>query len=113
MEFDVSRDPDIQGDLQALQNTLLVIDGLDAAQYVRPAGGPGSASIGKHVRRIVDVYECFLNSIAEGSVDYDAMNRSPLLESSGQHARERLATLGNRLSSLTEPDDAVCVDQQR
>lgn len=47
-------------------------------------------SIGKHVRHILDLYDCLLDADVSGDLNYDDRKRNPLLETSTQFALTKI-----------------------
>lgn len=47
-------------------------------------------SIGKHVRHILDLYDCLLEAVASSVLNYDQRKRNPLLETSTQFALTKI-----------------------
>ncbi len=58
------------------------------------------ASIGGHMRHILEFYECFLDGLPAGRVDYDARRRDLLVESSQSVASARIRLMRDRLYEL-------------
>jgi hypothetical protein len=63
--------------IQQLRELLLQID---QHQFVKPVDVLSSNTIGKHVRHIVEFYECLLKGVFNGAIDYDARERNISLE---------------------------------
>ena len=65
---------------------------------------------GPHLRHCIDAYNCLLDGLSSGSVDYDARTRSTELESSRSAALESLTTLRGRMGTIEDnPDTALRV----
>lgn len=56
--------------------------------YVMPIPKLGESSIGQHVRHTLEFYQCLLDGISEGVVNYDKRERNYLLETSTNKAIE-------------------------
>jgi hypothetical protein len=78
-----------------------LLDRISDQAYVAVPSGLAPHRAGGHLRHIVEFYECFLVGLPEGSVDYDARKRDPLVESCRRAARERIRRVIGRLE--TEP----------
>lgn len=69
----------VLGCLQALEECCVLVRALGAERYRHAA--QGRSSIGAHGRHVLDHFLCFLRGWEEGTVDYDARDRNPGLES--------------------------------
>lgn len=68
--------------LEALRRTLELVEGLTDSQYTHVETRLTAASIGAHVRHVLDHYRLFLAGLPEGEVDYDARERDTDIERS-------------------------------
>ncbi len=59
-----------------------------------------NASIGGHLRHILEHYQGFLRSLDDGEIDYEKRARDPLVESSTGYARDLLEAVANELADL-------------
>lgn len=80
--------------LRALQK---LIQELSEENYRRPSALLGGASIGKHVRHILEVLQCLKEGYAQGIVNYDLRRRDASLEN---HPSDAIDLIGNLLDSL-------------
>ena len=64
----------------------------------------GAASIGTHLRHILDRFQCFFAGLPTGSIDYDARKRDPAIETKLAAARFGLASLKRRLLKMEEAE---------
>ncbi|MYI01541.1 MAG: DinB family protein, partial [Gammaproteobacteria bacterium] len=62
--------------------------------------GDGNSSIGAHVRHIVDRYQCVLNGLAVGCIDYDDRKRGTSVETDVRVAAGALAETRGRFENL-------------
>lgn len=60
-----------------------------------------SASVGTHMRHVLDRFQCLFNGLPAKTVDYDARRRDKSIETSIAAARFAAATLRRKLSDLT------------
>ncbi|GAB5499727.1 MAG: hypothetical protein PsegKO_20380 [Pseudohongiellaceae bacterium] len=81
-----------------LQQCRLLLSQLSATDYV--ACRADAASIGAHVRHILERYQSFLAGLPEGCVDYDARNRDRSLEENPRSAEFALVTILRRMGAL-------------
>lgn len=91
--------------LHFLAQGLDLLARLDDATYTQPVPAVGS-SVGGHFRHCLDLYDCFLDGLATGAVDYDARRRDPRIEVEREHARLVAMRLVERLRLLPADEDA-------
>lgn len=85
--------------LYFLGQGLALLDRIDDAVYTaRPEGA--ESPVGGHFRHCLDFYQCFLDGLATGEVDYDARCRDPEVERSREAAIKRFASVMERLEAL-------------
>jgi hypothetical protein len=75
---------------------------LDQSQYTRPVDLLSSNTIGKHVRHIVEFYECLLKGVFNGVIDYDARERNLSLETDIDFTKNTLDKLIGILNDTKE-----------
>jgi len=84
--------------VDALRRTLALVERLTDEQYDHVERRLSSASIGAHVRHVLDHYRLFLDGLPGGEVDYDARERDTDVEHSAAaaaaEARRLIAALG-------------------
>ena len=66
----------------------------------RSDGRPRSASIGAHLRHVIDCFRCFLHGLETDRIDYDARQRQPEIETDRATAEATLAEIANALEGL-------------
>ncbi|MDP3069451.1 MAG: DinB family protein [Opitutaceae bacterium] len=59
-----------------------------------------NASIGGHVRHVIDHYRSFLSGLEEGEIDYEKRDRDPLVESRADYASGLIEAIAGRLIEL-------------
>jgi uncharacterized damage-inducible protein DinB len=94
-----ARDP-IGPNVEALRRTLLLVERLTDAQYAHVDARLGAASIGAHVRHVLDHYRLFLDGLPDGEVDYDARERDTDVERSAGAAAAEARRLCAALTAL-------------
>jgi hypothetical protein len=68
---------------------------LDAAEYRQPSQRLFNATIGQHVRHIIELFQCLHRGYEAGVVNYDKRERNLLLEQDKNFALEQLVLLFN------------------
>lgn len=66
--------------ISILEQLSQLVRQLDEEQYAQPLSCMAQNSIGKHVRHVIECYQCMLQGIDKGLVDYDKRERNILLE---------------------------------
>jgi hypothetical protein len=66
---------------------------LDAAEYRQPSQRLFNATIGQHVRHIIELFQCLQQGYEAGVVNYDKRERNLLLEQDKDFALEQLVLL--------------------
>ncbi|MBI3473184.1 MAG: hypothetical protein HY013_17650 [Candidatus Solibacter usitatus] len=73
---------------------------LDDAAYVRIPSLLPPHRVGGHLRHCLECYECFLDGVERGAIDYDARRRDPRLETRREEAMMKILSLADRLDAL-------------
>ena len=97
---DVERDQLTHGNVAQLELTRAVLERLTDAQYGEPSSGSLHASVGQHIRHIVDHYMQFFLGLPEWRIDYDRRQRDPECEVNRAAALRKLGELCVLLAQL-------------
>ena len=95
-----------QSSVNALEQLRDLTCQLTEDEYKSPLRVLSGSSIGKHLRHVVEFYECLLDGLLTGSVDYEKRPRNLRLETEPEVAQQAIASLGGRLATL-EQDAAL------
>ena len=95
--------------LQTLRQGVDLIRSLDDQLYSKPTGPSSSSGVGSQFRHCLDFYNCFLDGLPQGRIDYDARRRDPRIEIDREYAASRLESVIDSLASLTPEQLAVDV----
>jgi len=87
---------------QCLAQGTELLQALTDAQYAEPRGD--WAPVGAQYRHVLDHYQCFLDGLEGGRIDYDTRSRDPDLERNRKVALEATAHLAARLAEATDID---------
>jgi uncharacterized damage-inducible protein DinB len=100
------RAPDAVGpNIEVLQRTRDLVARLAPAQYRHVEARLSEATIGQHVRHVLDHYRLFLDGLSAGDVDYDARQRRTDVETLPEAA---LALVDHLIAGLAAlPADAL------
>ena len=83
----------IQVNLEWLRQASDLLNGLSKSAFGEVSG---------HMRHILEFYECFLEGLPAGRIDYDARRRDQTLERSAVAACTRIQALSDRLKTTPE-----------
>ncbi|NRB52102.1 MAG: DinB family protein [Saprospiraceae bacterium] len=65
-----------------------LLSSLDEEQYARPLPIYNGSSLGQHFRHIFDFYQCLINDVSRGTIDYARRARDPRIEQHPGYARD-------------------------
>lgn len=85
-----------------LQQVLRLIQSIDDREFATPPASLRPHKAGAHLRHVLEFYECFLEGLAAGFVDYDSRRRDPSIETSRAAAAERIVSIVRRLRSVVQ-----------
>ena len=88
----------IENNLNLLKDNIKLISEIDDQAYVCKQTSCFDSSIGKHIRHIIDLYECFF--VNTHKIDYDLRDRDPVLEKNRSESINRFYKLINKLSLI-------------
>ena len=86
-----------------------VLNAIEDSDYLRPVPGIPTLRMGAHLRHVLEFYECFLEGVTSGVVDYENRRRDRSVESSRAAALARIDDLTRRLHRLSRSDRARAV----
>lgn len=99
-----------QKSIEILNQLGSLISRLPKEAYFEPLACLQESSIGKHVRHIVEFFDCLLDGIPDGMVNYDLRKRSLRLETEPMHALERIALIQREIPEIREANFALQAD---
>lgn len=74
-----------------------LVSQLSNEDYAKPLAVLNKASVGQHVRHVIEVFHCLLKGYADGVVNYEHRQRSILLETDALASRSELARIEQRI----------------
>lgn len=77
--------------------------------YSHAPHGVAKSAAGGHVRHCLDFYNCFLNGLTTGRIDYDARVRNELVERDRKLAMAQIQAMIERLRQMPVTDDRIAV----
>jgi hypothetical protein len=90
----------IQHSIRGLFNQLeQAIVQMTDVQYCAPVPALSGASIGQHVRHVLDLFICLQNGLETGFVNYENRQRNPAIEQSVQMAIAAIDSIVSRLNN--------------
>lgn len=85
-----------------LEQGVDVLQRLSDAQYAASQPPVFNSTVGAHIRHLLDHFDCLLEHIEDGRVDYDARGRDRRIETDRGLALERLRKTAARLHTIRE-----------
>jgi hypothetical protein len=86
--------------VDALGQLVSVLGTLNADDFRTPLPVLSGGTIGRHVRHLVEFYQCLFGGLVTGTVDYDARARNPVLEEEPALAVSVLEHLAHRIGEI-------------
>ncbi len=83
-----------------LRQGLELLESLSDDEYVRSFPPSFVSPIGTHMRHIVDHYDCFLDGVVAGRIDYDDRARATAVETDRVAASAAIAAVIRRLEGI-------------
>ena len=87
----------IQTNVRWLQQAYRLLTTLTDDAYRRSPTEFSPHRVGGHLRHVIEFYECFLDGLGSGHIDYDARKRNVSIESSRTAAMDAIRTVMERL----------------
>ena len=91
-----------QKSIEILDQLGSLVSRLPSDMYAAPLACLQDNSIGKHVRHIIEFYECLLSGLAEGAVNYDLRQRNLLIETDPGFTLTRIGAIQEKLPLLAD-----------
>ena len=92
--------------LKQIYRELGVLTSSQYSIYTAPLPVVGGASIGAHLRHILDFYSCFYTGLKTGCIDYDDRQRSSKIENEIETALQQILNVIEQLESLTNYENS-------
>ena len=84
-----------------------ILDQLTEAEYLQPSKILFNASVGQHVRHIIELYICLYNGYETGHVNYEERKRDVRIETDKAFAIELMEMVCN---NIDRPDKTLLLD---
>ncbi len=91
----------IANNLSIINQLVGLLETLPSAHYQQSLNALHGSSLGQHTRHIVEFYQCLMEGIADGQINYDARERRLDIETNQYFALEILEKLSQKLATLT------------
>lgn len=83
----------IQDNVRCLRQGMVLLQSLPVPEYTRAESACFDASVGEHMRHLIDHYACFVRDLPAGRINYDTRSRDRAVETDPAQAVARLHTL--------------------
>jgi len=100
-----SETPVIKNCVALLEQVEALLERIDDQVYASTSPISPRASIGGHLRHVLDFYQNLLSGIGSGRVDYNRRERDPAVEQDRVHARQRIHATTAALWSLSPSNE--------
>jgi hypothetical protein len=84
-----------------LSQVVASLDKLHPAQYVQPCKALSGATIGKHVRHVIELFQSLEEGYAGALINYEKRKRNPVIENDKTYATDLLLAI---CTSINKPD---------
>ena len=88
--------------IQSIDQLASAVTRLTVDQYQQPLEILSGNSIGKHVRHVVEFYECLDGGVTQLVLNYDDRRRNMIIENDPDYALMRMAELQEEISKYEE-----------
>jgi len=93
--------------IEWLRQALLLVEQVEDTNFTTSPAGMAPHKVGGHLRHVLEFYECFLDGLERGTVDYDARRRCESLERRRSLAKAAIVSIISRLELVRHrPMDA-------
>jgi hypothetical protein len=92
---------------QVFEQLKLILHQLSQDTYTQPSQTLSNATIGQHVRHIIELFQCLQNGYPNGTINYENRKRDLLIETDPHLAISLLNEIG---SSLHKPDKSLLLE---
>ena len=99
--------PAVHANVAVIDQGVRLLEQLGHERYATRVAICYNASIGGHLRHIIEHYQSFLCGYESGAIDYENRARDPLIEGNCAYAAASLATIANSLKALDLPSMPV------
>jgi len=98
------------GNVAFLRQGAALIEKLTDEQYANAPRNFERGGVGAHFRHILDHYDCFLDGLGRGRIDYDARHRDPRVEHDRGFVLSKLEALCESIATLDASAASVSVE---
>ncbi|MBO6575847.1 MAG: hypothetical protein JJ896_12655 [Rhodothermales bacterium] len=92
-----------------LRQALLLLEDLDDAAFIETRPPFFRSGVGEHLRHILEHYQCFVQGLPSGAIDYDGRRRDERISGSTEYARSVVLALVEAMEALSGHDCEVRV----
>ena len=84
-----------------LRQALAIVEKVDHTVYATPPLGMAPHRVGSHLRHVLEFYECFLDGLECGRVDYDSRKHNEALEKNRALATASIRSVIHRMEGVS------------
>lgn len=95
--------------IQIIRQLENVLSSLDVTQYTQPLVVFNGSSLGQHVRHTVEFFQCLIEGLESGIVDYDARKRDMQIENDLSYTLDCLRNISTRILEISDAQKSLLV----
>lgn len=99
----------VRSNIDALSDAADLLQSLPQPEYSGVVSPLSRSSLGQHMRHVLEHYDCLLQGLCAGLVNYDQRPRRQSLEQDPQAAIQRIEELSDELKALPPEDQSLAV----
>ena len=99
-----------QKSIEILDQLGSLVNRLPTDMYAAPLACLQENSIGKHVRHIIEFYECLLEGLEHGEVNYDLRRRNLLIETDSDYTLLQIGSIQRKLPDIQDAEIIMKAD---
>jgi hypothetical protein len=84
-----------------LRQALALVERIDDEVFARTPRGMAPHRVGSHLRHVLEFYECFLDGLEFGRIDYDSRKRNEAVERHRTSATAAICSITRRMESVS------------
>ena len=93
----------IERNVAWLRQAFALVERLDDEIFATTPRGLAPHRVGSHLRHVLEFYECFLDGLESGRVDYDSRKRNEAIERTRHSALVSIRSIIGRLQATSRP----------
>lgn len=97
--------------IKQLKSVQSILHQINDEDYTLPLSTLKNATIGKHIRHVIEFYECLLFRASNAPVNYDSRKRNLLLEENVKYTSDFIAEIIDKLELITSNERLLLISE--